>query len=267
MATNPQLIDWIEKQIDAGYRIEDIKNALLQAGWSQADVDYAIKLVLEKRAPKAEPGPPQPNIKKMGAFEKIVSVIKSPTEFYTTVRNEEGFSEAFKYLVVISLILLPIGLFMIYTHPDNYRLISLYPWQNSPLIVKAFVAYIVNVVLALIASFIGAFGLHISVYLLGGKRGYHNTYKAMVYGGTPAYFLSYIPYLNIIGTIWGAVLIVMGLKSLQDMSTGRAILALLLPLMVIIFIMMIFGALLAFMLGYTIGMMATGAVGNIPAAG
>lgn len=89
-----------------------------------------------------------------------------------------------------------------------------------------------------ILTLIGAAWVHIFTYLLGGRRGIMQTLAATVYASTPGHLFSWIPLIGFIAMIWSLVLLVIGIRELQALSTTRAILAVaiacLIPLIIVI---------------------------------
>jgi hypothetical protein len=71
----------------------------------------------------------------------------------------------------------------------------------------------------------GSVWIHLWVYLLGGRRGIMQTVTAVIYAGTPVQLLSWIPLIGIITVLWSLVLTSLGIRELQEISTGKAILA------------------------------------------
>ncbi len=91
----------------------------------------------------------------------------------------------------------------------------------------------------IIGVFIGGAWLHIFVWALGGKNGYGQTVRAIMYGSTPGLPLGWIPLIAFIGAIWTIVLNILGIKELQEISTGRAVAAVVLAGVILIVIVMI----------------------------
>jgi len=89
-----------------------------------------------------------------------------------------------------------------------------------------------------IATLIFAAWLHLWVYILGGRKGIMQTVNAMIYGSTPRLLLGWIPFIGIIFSIWSLALGVLGIRELQELSTGKAILAVaiavIIPLIIIL---------------------------------
>jgi len=91
-----------------------------------------------------------------------------------------------------------------------------------------------------ICTLIFAAWLHLWVCLLGGKNGIMQTVNAVIYGSTPRLLLGWIPFIGILFTLWSLVLNVLGIRELQELSTGKAILvvaiAVIIPLIILILV-------------------------------
>lgn len=89
-----------------------------------------------------------------------------------------------------------------------------------------------------VAILIGGLWLHLWAYLFGAKKGVAQTIKIVAYANTPGYYLGWIPLINIVAGIWTIVLEVIGLTKLQKLSTGRAVgavlIAIIIPLVIIV---------------------------------
>lgn len=94
------------------------------------------------------------------------------------------------------------------------------------------------------ASLIGVFftGLfhHIFVLLLGGEQGVAQTLKAFMYSTVPTLVLGWIPIINVIAAIWSFVLLILGIRELQKISTASAIAAVLIPVVLFILVGIMF---------------------------
>ncbi len=84
--------------------------------------------------------------------------------------------------------------------------------------------------------FVGGAWLHIFVWLLGGRKGYLQTVKTLMYGSTPGLLISWIPIIGIIGALWSLILEILGIQELQEMSTGRAAAAVILAVVILVII-------------------------------
>ena len=96
------------------------------------------------------------------------------------------------------------------------------------------VAGIVSIYVAtLISAIVSGLILHIFAYLLGARKGLEQTMKTMLYAHTPFLLLGWIPFIGMIFWLWKAILNILGLIHLQKMSICKAILAVVIPLIII----------------------------------
>ena len=66
------------------------------------------------------------------------------------------------------------------------------------------------------------------------------TEKAVIYGTTPFFLLGWIPVIGmIIGGIWAIILTIIGLRELHQITTGKALLAYVLALVIIFVILLL----------------------------
>jgi len=89
---------------------------------------------------------------------------------------------------------------------------------------------------AFASLFISGSLTHLFVRAFGGRKGYGNTIKAFAYGNTPLLLFGWIPFVGMLFPIWALVLNVIGVRQLHEISTGRAIGAVLLGIVALVFI-------------------------------
>ena len=87
-------------------------------------------------------------------------------------------------------------------------------YQSIPGFNGAFplVMFFMVLVGGIIGIFVGGAWLHIFVWALGGKKGYVQTVKSVMYGSTPSLLLGWIPIIGFIGAIWTIILDIFGIK-------------------------------------------------------
>ncbi|MEI7650037.1 MAG: Yip1 family protein [Methanomicrobiales archaeon] len=93
-----------------------------------------------------------------------------------------------------------------------------------------------------VITLIFAAWLHLWVYLLGGRKGIMQTFKAIIYGHTPRLLLGWIPFIGFIFVLWSLALGILGIRELQEMSTGKAILAVAIAVMIPLVIILLVAA-------------------------
>jgi hypothetical protein len=103
----------------------------------------------------------------------------------------------------------------------------------DPVIV--FITVLFSVIIAwLFLVLVWGLWLHLFAYIVGARKGIMETEKAVIYGATPFLLLGWIPVIGmIIGGIWAIILTIIGLRELHQVSTGKAVLAYVLALVVI----------------------------------
>jgi hypothetical protein len=175
----------------------------------------------------------------MGFLEKAKGFMLSPSETFRAAKGDT-LGDGLKYAVIWYAILgLLLGiviavvfaalLAMFAAVPVIGPYISaLAPW-GFLLIPLLLVMMVIGGVIGLI---IGGAWLHLWVYVCGGRKGYTQTVKAVAYGGTPFYVLGWLPFLNFIGAIWAFVVEIIGIRELHEISTGRAVAAALLAIII-----------------------------------
>ena len=99
---------------------------------------------------------------------------------------------------------------------------------------------IIIIVLTLVFVFIVGAWFHLWVYLLGGKKGYIETMKAVMYGCTPYMIIGWVPIIGpFIGGLWSIVVEILGIRELHGISTGRAVAAYLVAVIILFIILVL----------------------------
>jgi hypothetical protein len=96
---------------------------------------------------------------------------------------------------------------------------------------------------AFASLFISGSWTHLFVWAFGGRKGYGNTIKAFAYGYTPVFLFGWLPFVGMLFSIWALVLNIIGIRQLHEISTGRAIGAVLLGAVTLVIIAVLIGVL------------------------
>ncbi len=186
-------------------------------------------------------------------LDKLKGLLFNPVETFQKSR-EDTLGTAFAYYIVLAIVN-SILITLLFS-----AVASLTPLAMLPGFTELFspIVFVVLLVGWIVAPFIGGAWLHLFVWLLGGRKGYIQTVKAVMYAATPSQLLGWIPIVSIIGMIWGLVLEVIGIRELQEISTGRAIAAVILSVVVVL---VIIALILAFFL---IANVSSGPVPPVP---
>jgi len=181
--------------------------------------------------------PPQPAPRKLSFGEKITGFLGNPTNAFNNVKPER-FADCVKYYGVLLVMygILATTIFM----ATGIAMETVVRTTGGTVIgegvgVNDYVTTLVfSIVIGVLGLFIGGAWLHLWIYILGGRKGYTNTVKAIAYGATPALLFGWIPCIGFIGSIWGLVLNVIGISQLQEISTGRSAAAFILAVVSVI---------------------------------
>ncbi|NIQ37277.1 MAG: hypothetical protein GTN81_01605 [Proteobacteria bacterium] len=100
-------------------------------------------------------------------------------------------------------------------------------------------------IITIIGVFIGSGVLHVSLMIVrGNRRGFEATFRVIAYAMSTQ-MLAIIPLLGgLVGGIWSLVIEIIGLRESHDITTGRAVFAVFLPILVIVFLGLILAAIM-----------------------
>lgn len=177
-------------------------------------------------------------------IEKAKMVMTKPSEFFESVKSEPGIGPAFKYLAIIAFVpIIPILLLVLAGMSGSSQIPFDFLARALPFPIIAIPIF--SYVSTLLFPFLFAGIIQVSAKLLKGSGDYAATYRAIVYAGTPATLLSWIPIVGGISGLWSLYLVVKGVSKLHDVSMGRAVLIVLLLLLVIVVVAGVSGAFFA----------------------
>mgnify|MGYP006297132265 CR=1 FL=1 len=191
----------------------------------------------------------------MDFIEKVKGLILDPTGTYQKLKEEE-LGGALRYFIIWLLIFAVLSalsfafigsmIFSMIPETEELAMFNATFGAAGGLLLGGII-FIAVLIGGIIGIFIGGLIIHLGVILVGGSRGYSETVKSLIYGGTPSYLFGWIPIIGFIGSIWALILVIFGIKELQDLSTGKAVIAVLIPVIIIAAIASFFvlGAVLA----------------------
>jgi len=187
-----------------------------------------------------------------GIVEKIKGFLFSPSETFDASK-EDTLGDAFKYYIILLLIpallsaVIAAVALSLFAGFFGRMLPGFMPALLALAGAGAAVAFIAVFIYMLIAGaigvLIGGLWLHIWVYLVGGRKGLTQTFKALMYGATPSLLLGWIPVIGFLAAIWALIVEIIGIRQLHEISTGKAvaavILAIIIPLIVLLVLFVI----------------------------
>ena len=169
--------------------------------------------------------------------DKVKGFILKPVETFQQSRNDEPgvvFSYFAALLLINAILSAIIALIGIETLP---RFAGMPEGLAFPVIV-----FLMALAGGFILTLIFSAWLHLWVYILGGRKGIMQTFKAIIYGHTPRLLLGWIPFIGFVFMLWSLVLGILGIRELQEMSTGKAILAIVIAVMIPLVIILLIAA-------------------------
>ncbi len=169
--------------------------------------------------------------------ERIKGFLFSPSDTFDA-SMEDTVGDAFKYYVVILaiyavlsaiIVAVAFSLFAGILGTFGVRTMTFGAAMGPLVAVGVFVGVLVS---GIIGVFIGGLWLHIWVYLVGGRNGIEETIKAVIYGMTPSLLLGWIPVVGFIAGIWALIVEIIGVRQLHELSTGKAVLAVIIAIII-----------------------------------
>ncbi|MCK4475244.1 MAG: YIP1 family protein [Methanophagales archaeon] len=170
----------------------------------------------------------------LSIWERIKGFLFRPSETFDASK-EDTIGDAFKYFVVLLAIYAVLFSIMVLVAFSAMSWM-VEPWAAmmgltaGPLLAVAM--FVLSLISGIIAVFIMGLWMHIWVYIVGGRKGVKQTIKALMYGATPSYLLGWIPFIGIIAGIWALIVEIIGIRQLHELSTGKAVLAFILAIII-----------------------------------
>ena len=177
----------------------------------------------------------------MDYFELMKGFLLTPVETFRTVRDTD-LGDSLKYYLILLAINAVLSAIVSLAIASAVRttITSIFTQAGIPLpaVTGAGVIGIalMMIIVQFVLVFIGAAWLHVFVWLLGGRRGYLQTLKAIIFGSTPTMLFGWIPFIGFLAGLWSLVLGIFGLQELQNMTTLKAVLAIFFSVMIVILI-------------------------------
>lgn len=279
-----RLVDYINQSLRAGYSRQQIRQSLLNSGWPHQQVDEALNHMLSGSSqppgiptpqpqgyPKqarpqaqqiqhAQPGQQKP----LGILQKFRMVLAHPGQFFDAVKNEQGYEAPVKFYLFIMFIhaIIMNAIFLL-----AFSLISSISGIGSGLGIELILVMIfssilsanISVLLSIAFTFLGAAVLHLIAVIFGAKRGFQNTYKALIYASAPSILVWPVMGLLLVNSwaaigavaliyIWAFILQVKGLSRLHEISGSRAFAISITPIIIVVLLaVIIFSFLFSYM--------------------
>ena len=182
-----------------------------------------------------------PSYRRLSFGEKVKGFLGAPSNTFNNV-EAEALGNALKYFTIWVVIYAILRTIVFYTLE---RRVFQTLWNLLGLSDAAVYRFdpvtfaLLAVVSAFASLFIGGLWTHLFVRAFGGRKGYRNTIKVFAYGNTPLFMFGWIPFVGMLFTLWAWVLNIIGIRQLHEISTGRAIGAVLLSIVALVIIVVL----------------------------
>jgi len=185
------------------------------------------------------------NYRRLSFGEKVKGFLGAPLNTFNNV-EAEALGSALKYFTIWIVIYTILRTIVFYTLE---RRVFQTLWDLLGSSDAAIYLYLFDpVIFALLAVagafaglFVGGSWTHLFVWAFGGRKGYGNTIKAFAYGYTPVFLFGWLPFVGMLFPVWALVLYIIGIRQLHQISTGRAIGAVLLGAVTLVIIAVLIG--------------------------
>src|SRR5947209_8557597 len=185
-----------------------------------------------------------------GFIETLQMVLTRPSEAFTAMKREGGVGEPLLYAVIGG----TFGAVFAFAYNFAFRSLALFPTRHTAFEnmiggVGLIFLLILMPLLIVIGTFIGAAIYHVSLMIVGGaKQSFETTFRVICFGGGSVSPLLVIPFCGgLVVLVWKIVVYSIGFARAHETDTGRAAVAVLLPLIVCcgggFLLLMMFGAL------------------------
>ena len=157
-----------------------------------------------------------------GITEKMKGVLFHPTEtFAETIRNDTLKDTLIYLLILVAIFTVLLGVILLVGVSAYAGLLTGIAAGGLSVIALIPMLFFTG----LLGAVIFAVYMHIWVYLVGGREGITETWKAVIYASTPSLLFGWIPVVGFVVWLWSLVLMVIGIRELQNMTLARAALA------------------------------------------
>jgi len=168
-------------------------------------------------------------------IETLQMVLSKPVVAFTAMKREGGLGEPLLYAIIGG----TFGAVFVVIYNFVLRSFALLPTRHAPFAhllsgVGLILILILTPIFVVIGTFIGSAIFHLCLMIVGGaKQTFETTFRVICFAGGSVNPLLVIPFCGgLIVGIWKIVLYCIGLARAHETDTGRAVLAVLLPVIV-----------------------------------
>ena len=175
-----------------------------------------------------------------GFIDNVKGFLLNPIETLTA-HSDEGLGDALQYYVILLAIfgalngvMAALGLSMAQDLASPSGAIGAFGAIGMVLAV-----IVLMIIFGVIGLFIGGVILHIFVYIAGGRKDVSTTIRSAIYSATPNLLFGWIPFIGLLAGLWSLVLQVLAIRELHEISTARAVAAVVLPFVLMLILVVL----------------------------
>lgn len=181
---------WIKENLDKGYSLESIKQKIKESNYDTKLVNEVINSQMPPSPPikKSEPQASSDISKtEMNLFQRTKKILFSPKEYFEEIKSERDFRTPLTFYLMF-----------VFTSSILMSIVLL-----NTLNTLTFTNLIIDIASKIISYILLLVLIHIFVSILGGKEGFINTFKAVIYPSilVPIIIISQIIILLILPSI------------------------------------------------------------------
>lgn len=221
------LSKYIPIAFDKGYTKEEVVETLLNKGYSMKEINDSFDSI-DKGYKKLQQG-----FKTIGYSEKLKLLFSKPIEFFNVVR-EPKIIKSMLFFLTISTSVLFISLAI------NLMIMVIYGAMNNLGFMLSSGFLIILLILTFASTFVFSGIYYLVIRLFKGTGTYTDTYNAYTYSIIPWVILSVIPIIGYLSFVYSMVLIIFGFSRYHNISKGKAVLVVLIPIIPVIILIGVF---------------------------
>jgi len=194
-------------------------------------------------------------------IETVKQFVTAPGAAYAATRERGDFAGPLIFAILLGWVCAIIG--QVWSAMFQGSILSMMPGELSdtfaPMMVGSTMGFVVTALLTpiyiLVGLFIGSAILHVCIMVVGGlsasQAGFEGTFRVLAFA-VVANLAQVVPFVGgLVAMVWSIVLLTLGLASLHRTTTGKALFAVLIPLVLcclcVMFGVLMFGASMAAM--------------------
>lgn len=228
------LADYVAEAVERGFSNEEITLALQKKGYTKSEIAQAMQAFMPSSlGTRVSQTSSTISLKPL---DKIKLLFSHPNVFFSSVR-EPTLKYAFLLYLVVGLLSVVVQVGVSY---GFFGILSGGSYSIFSLSSLSFYLAPVFFIFSLGLTFVYAGIAHLVIRGFKGVGGYISTYNACTYSLVPFLMLSIIPLVGWLSFIYSLVLMVFGLSAYHGISKGKAVFAVLLPVIITLVLLGLF---------------------------